>query len=124
MEIDPAVLTFLGLIITFIGGYVTEKIRARATTDTNNATVKIESESSAVQLVTVLMAKQAETDKVVMELKASFDSLSWRYFLALRSLADHRDEWPSGYEARLPELHPVIADDLENGPSFGLDKEL
>ncbi len=130
MEIDPAVLTLLGLlftflggIVTFLGGFVTEKIRAKVSEKASEAATEVESESNAVQLVTVLLQRQTQTDALVMELKASFDSLSWRYFLAMRSLSDHREEWPEEYIDRLPSLHPIIADDLLNGPSFGPGKE-
>ena len=112
MQFDPNAVLVFGAILTYIGGLATEKWRSRSSKET-----------SATEMVTALFQRQERMESKLDNLKKAMDNLSWRYFLSLRSLQDHRDVWPEDYMHIRPPLHKVTASDLANFPDIHIGEE-
>ena len=112
MQIDPNAALIFGAILTYIGGLATEKLRNRSSNET-----------SATEMVTALFQRQERMETKLDNLKKAMDNISWRYFLSLRSLQDHRDVWPEAFIDSRPPLHKVTATDLANFPDIHIGEE-
>ena len=125
------------MVLTFFGGILMEKIKAKSADHAANtaASAEVEAAATAARLqanaasegvaATILrdvLTRQSVLEGKVAELESALSSLSWRYLLALDSIKDHRDEWPSEQVAK-PSIHPAIAFDLEHGPTFHHEKK-
>lgn len=126
------ILGALGMVLTFVGGIIAEKIKARSSDHAAStaASAEVEAAATTAQLqasaaaegiaASVLrdvLTRQTALEAKVTELENALSSLSWRYLLALDSIKEHRDDWPDSRTDK-PAIHPAIAFDLEHGPVF------
>lgn len=131
------ILGAIGIVLTFFGGILAEKIKAKsavhaagigatagaeAAVTTAQLQASAASEGVAATVLRDVLTRQSVLEAKVAELESALSSLSWRYLLALDSIKDHRDGWPSA-EVEKPSIHPAIAFDLEHGPTFHHEKK-
>ena len=113
-----ALLGFAGAALGAAGGVFGEKIRGRAHVAAAKAEAAVDSDATASAVLSDVMNRQGKLETKIQNLESTIYSLSWRYFLALKSLVDHRDGWPESAIDQRPEVHPTLAVDLEHGPDF------